>query len=363
MDIRKTVLITGTTGAIGSMHLLELLKRNYRVICLVRGNDEVDRFKRLDAVVGQDIASRVQIINGEITQPLAGVGWEIINRLRGEVDIVIHHAGSIKFDRKWQNEIMATNIGGTANMLTLAKALSVNYFCYDSTAYTLNQIPRNPYEESKQVAEKMVLDWHSGKSMVWRPSIVVGRLSDGVTHGFNGYYGFFSGFFKLKEHLSKKWALNPEQCRVEGFEFTEKGILILSQPLCIDYSRESTLNLVAVNWAVSAMTDLMETARWNTAYNVVSTDPPKVAWVIERSFDILGIENVKRLTGNINVGMTSFWRNIQTTINSQLERFWPYINYEPVFISDALTPAPIVDLQFLKIMLQYAIQENFGYRK
>lgn len=363
MNIGKRVLITGATGAIGSMHVLELVKREYKVTCLVRGNDETERFNKLSKIIGPDIASRVRIINGEITQPLAGIDQQIIADLKGKIDIIIHHAGSIKFDRKWQNEIMITNIGGTINMLALAEALSVNYFCYDSTAYALNIEPRNPYEESKKAAEKMVLDWHGGKSMVWRPSIVVGRLSDGVTHGFNGYYGFFTGFFRLKAQLAKKWSIDHNQCKEQGFEFNENGSLVLHQPLYIDYSRESTLNLVTVDWAVSNMTDLMESAKWNTTYNIVNSDPPKVSWVIERSFEILGIEGIKRLHGVPTTKATGFWYDVQTSINSQLERFWAYINFELRFVSDAPTLAPIVDLLFIKIMLNYASQEKFGFKK
>ena len=363
MSIGKRVLITGATGAIGSWHVLELLKRGYDIICLIRGGDGVGCFNRLAAIIGKDIALKVKIINGDITKPLASLDEQMINELKGKIDIIIHHAGSIKFDRKWQNEIMATNIGGTTNMLTLAEVLGVRYFCYDSTAYALNTEPRNPYEESKQIAEAIVLDWRYGKSMVWRPSIVVGRLSDGVTHGFNGYYGFFSGFLKLKEQLAKKWASDPGQCQEQGFEFNGNGSLVLQQPLYIDYSRESTLNLVAVDWAVASMTNLMEKAKWDTAYNIVDNNPPKVAWVIERSFEILGIEGVRRLSGGINIESVGFWHDVQTSINSQLERFWPYINYEPRFISDVLTPAPTVDLPFITTMLNYAIENKFGYER
>jgi len=359
------IFLTGATGAIGSMHLLDLVARRYDVICLVRGNSATDRLNRLAAIVGMEIASQVNIVNGDVTQPLAGIDELTISALKGQIDIIIHHAGSIKFDRKYQNEIMATNVGGTANMLALAEIWRVKKFCYDSTAYTLNIEPRNPYEESKQIAEAMVLDWHGGQPMVWRPGIVIGRQSDGKSQGFNGYYGFFNGFFSLKVVLKQKWETEGrESCLKQGFEFDESGLLILNQPLYVDYSRESTLNLVPVDWVVKSMTDLMETARWGMAYNIVDNFPQKFAWVIERSLAILGVQGVKRLPHhNVDLVPSVFLRGVQEKINSRLERFWPYINHEPRFVSDAPTSAPVVDQALLQIILGYAMKMNFGHQR
>jgi len=363
MSVGKRVLITGATGAIGSMHILELLNRGYEVFCLIRGNSEDERLKKLAVVVGYNIAYRVRIIGGEITKPLAGVDHQVIAALKGSIDVVIHHAGSIKFDRKWQEEIMATNIMGTANMLALAEALAIKYFCYDSTAYALNLQPRNPYEESKQIAEGLVLDWQYGQSMVWRPSIVVGRSTDGVTHGFSGYYGFFSGFNYLKYQFAKQWQDDEDGCRQTGVEFNNKTMILL-RPLYIDYSRTSTLNLIPVDWAVSTMTDLLEADNWGTAYNIVNNNPPLVAWIIERSFDILAIKGVKRLPcGEFPLPTSDLWATIQQSINSKLERFWPYINHEIPFVSDASVPAPQVDTSFLEKMLAYAVEYRFGYKQ
>lgn len=363
MAIGKRVLITGTTGAIGSMHLLELLRRGYQVTCLIRGNTESDRFNKLASVVGHDAASQVKIIAGEIIKPLAGVEQEVIAALRGKIDVVIHHAGSIKFDRKWQEEIVSTNVGGTANMLSLAEALEIKYFCYDSTAYALNLEPRNPYEESKRVAESLVLDWRYGHAMVWRPSIVVGRSTDGVTNGFSGYYGFFSGFSHLKYQLAKQWETDQQSCREQGFEFDGAGTLTIFQPIYIDYSRTSTLNLIPVDWAVSVMTNCLESNKWDTSYNIVNNNPPRVAWIIERSFEILAIKGVKRLSlQELQLPVSDFWAEVQQSINSHLERFWSYINYEMAFVSDVAEPSPIVDQHFLQKMMAYAIDQKFGHK-
>src|SRR3989339_798294 len=364
--MERHILLTGATGTIGSMHLLELLSRGYQVSCLIRGESEQARFDKLATTVGREVASQTKIINGEITRELAGVDPQVIAELKGRVDIVVHHAGSIKFDQKYLDEIMAANIGGTANMLALAEALEVTHFCYDSTAYVLNSEARNPYEVSKKKAEEMVLDWQFGQVMVWRPSIVVGRMTDGVTNGFNGYYGFLSGFNFLKYQLSKMWKKgNIDECQEQGFRFDELGRLILLYPLYIDYSRESTLNLVPVDWAVREMTYLMESATWGSVFNLVNVNPPKVAWAIEKSLEILGIVGVRRLPHeaspqSVQVGVPETFRIIQERINGQIERFWHYINYEKCFDSDSITEAPPVDSAFFQTMLEYAVAQRFG---
>lgn len=358
------ILLTGATGAIGSMHLLDLLSRGYRVSCLVRCENEDHGRKRIADIVGSEIASQVGIVKGDITQKLGGIAPDELSILKGQFTHLVHHAGSIKFDQKFLVEIEKANVGGTINMLALAEALGIHRFCYDSTAYSLNAEPRNPYEKSKHQAETQVLDWQGGEVMVWRPSIVVGCSSDGWTNGFNGYYGFFSGFYYLKSRkLARLWSKNQDQCQEQGFQYDEEGNLVFLQPLFIDYSLKSTLNLVPVDWAVASMDDLMETATWGRAYNLVNENPPKVAWIIDTSFGILGIRGVRRLpekTQPNSVGL----QPIQEMINSQLERFWPYINHEMRFVCDApQVKAPDINQEFLKTMLGFAMENRFSARK
>jgi len=362
----KRVLITGTTGAIGSWHVLELLNRGYEVICLVRGNHNHGRFEKLASVIGESLASQVRIISGEITENLAGVSTPVIESLKGNVDIIIHHAGSILFDQEYWEDIMHTNVGGTTNVLALAEVLGVPKFCYDSTAYALNTPPRNPYEESKQKAEEMVLNWDKGEVMIWRPSVVVGRASDGQTHGFNGYYGFFGGFNYLKFQLRHRWNESQENSRKQGFEFDNDDNLVLHHNLFIDYSQESTLNLVPVDWLVKSMTDLMEKASWGRAYNLADANPKRIAWIFERTFEILGIKGVKdniQRKNYIEDASQTILSNWQSGLDQRLLRYRCYVMEENQFSCDVVDGPPTVDEYFLRTMLNYAIGERFGHKR
>lgn len=365
MSIGKRVLITGATGAIGSWHVSELLNRGHEVICLVRGNHSHGRFEKLAAVVGEDVASRVRIISGEIIENLAGVSSKVIEGLMGSVDIVVHHAGSISFDQEYWEDIIRANVVGTRNMLALAEVLGVSKFCYDSTIYTLNIPPRNPYEESKQQAEKAVLNWDKGEAMIWRPSVVVGRASDGQTNGFNGYYGFFSGFNHLKYQLLHRWNESQEQSRNQGFEFDDAGNLVLKHNLFIDYSLTSTLNLVPVDWLVKSMTDLMEQASWGQVYNLADANPEHIAWIFKKTFEIIGIKGVKdnsqRAKSKVDDSQTIL-SNWQSGLDQRLLRYRCYVMEEKAFSCDAIgSPPPPVDEYFLRTMLDYAVKEKFGH--
>ena len=291
-----SVLLTGSTGAIGSMHLLELLSRGYQVACLVRAQNKDAAYGRLAQIVGEEAAGRVKIVVGDITEELGGVSGDVVSELQGSISTLVHHAGSVRFEEKYADEIIDANAGGTANMLALAEAIDVRRFCYSGTAYSIGH-SRNAYEASKKTAAQLVRKWQGGEWMVWHPSVVVGHSKTGLTIGFTGYYGFFGGFFSLKQQLRRAWENDShDSCLKKGFSFRE-DVLILDTPLCVSYSLHSTLNLVPVDWLVKAMTDLMCRGEWQHDYNITHPEPPKIAWVIGASLDILGIEGVKQASG------------------------------------------------------------------
>ena len=91
-----------------------------------------------------DVAEKVAILSGDITSPLGGLTQSDISILNGQFDCFVHHAGLVKFDQDVAAETYAANIGGTANMMSLARELKIPRFCYNSSLYSNYKKPPNP---------------------------------------------------------------------------------------------------------------------------------------------------------------------------------------------------------------------------
>jgi thioester reductase-like protein len=194
------VLLTGATGFVG----MELLRRfleedgDRRVHALVRAADDEAAGERLPA------HPRLNAVAGDIEQPGLGLSRAARERLRQEVTTILHCAASISFDLSLE-ESRQVNVDGTRNVLELAeRCRALERLTYVSTAYVageprglfredqldVGQRFRNPYEQSKFEAERMIHERANGLPLqVLRPSIIVGDSRTGRTSSFNVLYG------------------------------------------------------------------------------------------------------------------------------------------------------------------------------
>ncbi len=199
-------LVTGATGFLGSAIVLELLDRHPydTVTCLIRGSAEgltthlwncAAAYGR--AGLGEHFASRVATITADVTDPRS------LERITGRFDAVWHSAGSLRWDEQAREQTTAVNLGGTANMVALARRCQAQDFTYLSTAYVAGstgrpapevpaaaQAARSPYEASKIGAEAVVLAAEGPRCRILRPSIVVGHSLTQAAPGTRaGFYG------------------------------------------------------------------------------------------------------------------------------------------------------------------------------
>ncbi len=150
------VFVTGATGFIGHRLVLSLVEKGWDVTALVRNTTYT-------------FPNKVKVIRGDILQPdtFEGSGMGI--------DIVYHLAALISFDYKKKEEMLEVNVRGTANILKLAKlwgakcSVVVSSACTiglsyspdnildENVTYNDTLIKRNPYMQSKVMAEQEVL--------------------------------------------------------------------------------------------------------------------------------------------------------------------------------------------------------------
>ena len=187
------ILVTGAGGLIGGEVAARLAARGHRVSALVHRNPEVR---------GNDgHAPALQaVFHGDVSQP--GFGLDAANTIASDHDLLIHCAATARFDLK-DEEYRATNIGGTANAVDLARGggmallhVSTAYVCgkRDGPIAEDDPLPEsgfaNGYEASKAAGEALVAASGLTHAIV-RPSVVVGESGSGAIRTFDTIYAAF----------------------------------------------------------------------------------------------------------------------------------------------------------------------------
>jgi UDP-N-acetylglucosamine 4-epimerase len=143
---RRTWLVTGAAGFIGS-HLVErLLRLDQAVVGL--DNFATGKRANLDGVrlaVGPDAASRFRFIEGDITVA------STCNAACAGVDVILHQAalGSVPRSIAAPLPSHATNLTGFVNMLEAAKAAGIKRFVYASSSSVYGTEPALPKVEQR----------------------------------------------------------------------------------------------------------------------------------------------------------------------------------------------------------------------
>lgn len=271
--IELTIFLTGSTGFLGGKLLTNLLQTtNHKLYVLVR---DMEKAEKLIASLPNDAPSRIRLLRGDITQPNCGLSTFEIDELTGKVDLFYHLAALVKFDEELRDELFAINYDGTKHALELAKQLATSKFFYISTAYTvgkhdygieklypLDAAGHNPYEDSKVKSEHLVFSYSDDFHVsIFRPSIIVGDSETGEADSEFTLYGFMRALDVFKRRVSRTTNDPNMIYRVIG-------------------SKDSTSNLVPVNYVANILALAESKAQPNTIYNITNPKPAT-------NFDIL----------------------------------------------------------------------------
>lgn len=212
----RTVLLTGATGAIGSVLAQYLASEpDTRLHLLLRAHSPShlsQRLRELYAFWGLDpndraTTGRVEAHAGDVTLPKLGLGEAEFHRLTRDVTHLIHSAGNVKLNRPL-DEARRSAVGSAAHVLSFVDTCRrhgpFQKFEYVSTVGVAGRMPgmvperifpeprcfRNTYEAAKAEAEQLVFD-EIGRGLpatIHRPSMVVGDSHDGRIIQFQVFY-------------------------------------------------------------------------------------------------------------------------------------------------------------------------------
>lgn len=163
METKKTILITGGAGFIGSNFVKYMLERysEFRIIVL----DKLTYAGRLENL--EDVISQITFIKGDVCNK------EDIEKI-GSCDIIFNFAAETHVDKSISDPglFLKTDIFGTYNLLEYAKKQKVEKFIQISTDEVYGSIkegsfregdglePSSPYSASKASADLLVGAYH-----------------------------------------------------------------------------------------------------------------------------------------------------------------------------------------------------------
>lgn len=146
--MRKTILITGGTGFIGSHTAVELIQQGYAVILLDNlSNSKADVVERITGITGQEVT----FYHADIRDKTA-----LMSIFKQHtVDAVIHFAAlkdpQESFDKK--QDYYSVNVTGTEVLLQVMEQCSVKKLVFSSSAVVYGDPARVPVNESAPTGE------------------------------------------------------------------------------------------------------------------------------------------------------------------------------------------------------------------
>ena len=299
------LFLTGVTGLVGSSLATAVLstRPDYRIVTLARRNAVTTARERIERVIREqcdfdgipgaanDILSRIDVIEGDLlttsAEELAAHEYA-----RG-VSIVFHCAADVNLGKDPEKKTYNINYKGTLKMLDLAHLLQVQAFHYVSTAYVagkcvgiaredtlLNSGFNNSYENSKFDSETKVRN--SGLNFtIYRPSIIVGRLSDGRVRRPLAFYRILEFMAKLKKHHCAKHKLNPT-------DWMEMDLRFETYP-------SETVYFVPIDYVQRAIFALFFKPVGNKTYHITGNSPVSVNDIARNISNTLKIRGLKVL--------------------------------------------------------------------
>ena len=202
----KKVLVTGATGFFGVHLVNELISQGQQVICLLRDGSMARLEECLVWYFGQGSLLRARkllsVVKGDISLHHLGMEEADYAALAAQIGEIYHCAADVRHYVSETDPYLSVNLGGTSNMLELAKVAKAAFYhmstCsvsgnhlraggdgmeFTEADYDIGQIwEENIYVKSKFLAEGQVLKAaEDGLNVkIFRLGRLVGRAADGV---------------------------------------------------------------------------------------------------------------------------------------------------------------------------------------
>lgn len=255
----KHVLITGSTGAIGSALVPCFTEEpETQLTLLVRAKDdahlreragELHAFWDLDSASPEheSVLSRIAFLRGDVGEPRLGMDEDVWKALAEDLTHIIHAAGNVKLNHPLE-EARHHAVDSLKEIVALAQAARSNgrleKLDYTSTVGVCGRMPgliperplteprkyHNTYEQAKAEAEEYLLaEMEEGlPATIHRPSMVVGDSQTGRVLHFQVFY-YLSEFFAGKLTRGMLPALGNATLDLIPVDYVARAIYLASK--------------------------------------------------------------------------------------------------------------------------------------
>ncbi|WP_103069472.1 alpha/beta fold hydrolase [Aquimarina sediminis] len=293
--MKKNIFLTGGTGFLGGYLIAELLKTTpHTIYCLVREARRTSGADRLWQRIEKEVElekidrSRIIPIEGDITEHKLGLEKEFTKR----IDEFWHCAAVLYFEHHKKEETLRVNWGGMKNALQFVVDHKIQHINFVSTAYVSGKETglikeeiyehtseiHNPYELSKRMCEKELLDWHKKYGFTFRilrPSIIIGDSTNYGVDSNSGLYGYLAILLRLKDKLELKMP--------EYFKYNSLKMLI---------TEGASANLICVDHVVKLLMAVCEKEDTkNDVFHLTNPHPTPLIRYMSTIGDAFGIKS------------------------------------------------------------------------
>ena len=393
---KNTICITGVTGLLGRNIFFEYLKQhrdNLNDIQFVLfGRDSKDMLlkERIREIFIDDGRFYLDLSENELKKILKYLDEDTLyinmdleeeNIGISDIDVqilstlkitVFYHPGaytSFSDSEMTKDKVDTVNTIGTMKLLNILKNLTINRFCYFSSAFATGLLSqkvspsdlkvertfRNPYEHSKLQAELLVRKFEEEygiPSYIFRTSILAGRLMEkniGQIHKYDVFYGWTQFFIKAKQSLI-------------GYD-EDLYDTPVKMNIRIMGSEKSTLNIIPADYAAKASIEIMSRSNiYYSSFHLVNTNETEFIIPILEFLNIEGYTFVDSIPQTLNKTEKLYYKSVGRLFNDYMQNEGEqYFDCHSLMKSlDGKVDCPIVDRDNLQLLLSYAKKKNFG---
>lgn len=134
------ILITGSTGLVGSHILFDLVNSGKTVRALIRKKGNMEKLKKVFSYYSEDcdkLFKKIEFVEGDLLDV-----YSLEEAMNG-VKKVYNCAGFVSFYNKDKDKLSQVNVNGTANLVNAALEAKVKKICHVSSVAALGRVENN----------------------------------------------------------------------------------------------------------------------------------------------------------------------------------------------------------------------------